>query len=315
MLPGILISKVALQSVLGLLTVAGVITTTASSTQQPESPAATIPKATVVQSVVSLPMEETPSQTVSPTASPEGEGEKEKAKETAKSLPAPPKVNLQETLKTYDALFASPTSLGMLVIGSAEGTYRVYAQDSTLYVQQTPAYFGHTDPGNLSWGDVVTNYGPCSDQGRSKGNITQAEAFCVARSRQQLPTHLQDLVRVGIDPNISLEAVLNTADLYNQASPIHSRRFPEALAIAYQGGLRGVEAYAWARTASFYLNESEQLDVERGRNRATGLLGICARNTPGITQWDCVYRDQMRRVKAITDVVDHYRKAGSASSG
>jgi hypothetical protein len=305
MLHGILISRVALQGILGLLTVAGLITTTAGSTQKQDSPSTTTSKTAVVQSIVPLPAKEVSFKSSTPAAA---------SSTVAKSLPAPPKINLQDTLKAYDALFTTPTSLGMLAIGSAEGNYRVYAKASTLYVQQTPAYFGHTDPGNLTWGEKVTNYGPCSDQGRSKGNIVQAEAWCVTRSRSQLPTHLKDLVRVGIDPNLSLEAVLNTADLYNQASPIHSRRFPEALAIAYRGGLKGVEAYAWARTASFYLNENNELDVERGRNRATGLLGICQRHSPGITQWDCVYQDQMRRVQEITDVVDHYRRAGETMS-
>lgn len=305
MLHGILVSRVALQGVIGLLTVAGLITTTASSTQEQTSPSTTTPKTAVVQSIVPLPAQEVAFKASTPAAS---------SSTVAKSLPTPPKVNLQATLKAYDALFATPTSLGMLAIGSAEGNYRVYAKESTLYVQQTPAYFGHTDPGNLTWGEKVTNYGPCSDQGRSQGNIAQAEAWCVARSRSQLPTHLQDLAQVGIDPNISLEAVLNTADLYNQASPIHSRRFPEALAIAHRGGLSGVEAYAWARTASFYLDENNKLNVERGTNRATGLLGICQRHSPGITQWDCVYRDQMRRVQEITEVVDHYRRAGETMS-
>jgi hypothetical protein len=221
-------------------------------------------------------------------------------------VPAPP-FNLQQTLINYLPLFETPTSLGMVTIAVAEGTYRLVEKDGTLYVQQTPAFFGHIDPGNLSWGQKVTNYGPCSDQGRSRGNIALAEQLCLERSRSALPTHLVDLNAAGIDPNQDLEAVLNTADLYNQASPIHSRYFPKALAMAQRGGLRGVEALAWARTASFYLNTNNELDVERGSNQATGLIGICARENRWITEWQCVYEDQMRRVKAIANAVEKYR--------
>jgi hypothetical protein len=215
--------------------------------------------------------------------------------------------NLQQSLNTHSRLFDAPTSLGMLVIGVAEGTYRLVEKEGTLYAQQTLSYFGHTDPGNLSWGEQVTNYGPCSDQGRSGGNIALAEQLCLERSRGALPTHLVDLNSAGIDPNQDLEAILNTADLYNQASPIHSRYFPKALAMARRGGLTGIDALAWARTASFYLNTNKELDIETGSNQATGLLGICARENRWVTEWQCVYDDQMRRVKAIAKVLEKYR--------
>ncbi len=221
-------------------------------------------------------------------------------------VPARP-FDLQQSLTSYSPLFAAPTSLGMVAIGVAEGNYRLLVKDGTLYVQQTPFYFGHTDPGNLSWGDVVSNYGPCSDQGRSKGDIALAERICLERALNGLPTQLFDLNAAGIDPNLDLEAVLNTADLYNQASPIHSRYFPKALAIARNGGLKGIEALAWARTASFYLNLNNELDVEGGLNQATGLIGICARENRPTTEWQCVYDDQLRRVKAIANVLEKYR--------
>ena len=219
-----------------------------------------------------------------------------------------PPFDLKKSLITYSPLFATPTSLGMVAIGVAEGNYQLIFKDSILYVQQTPNYFGHTDPGNLSWGQVVSNYGPCSDQGRSGGNIALAEQMCLQRSLAQLPTNLADLNAAGINPNLNLEAVLNTADLYNQASPIHSRHFPKALAMAQRGGLRGIEAFAWARTASFYLNLNNELDIERGLNQATGLIGICARENRPITEWQCVYNDQLRRVKAIASVLEKYRQ-------
>ncbi|HEY9612394.1 hypothetical protein [Allocoleopsis sp.] len=222
-------------------------------------------------------------------------------------IPAPP-FNLQKSLITLSPLFATPTSLGMVAIGAAEGNYRLVVKNGVLYVQQTPLYFGHTDPGNLSWGAVVTNFGPCSDQGRSGGNIALAEQMCLERSRNALPVQLVDLNAVGINPIEDIEALLNTADLYNQASPIHSRFFPKALAIARRGGLSGIEAIAWARTASFYLNSNNELDIEKGINQASGLLGICARENRPVTEWQCVYGDQMRRVKEITNVLDKYRR-------
>ncbi|NER29998.1 MAG: hypothetical protein F6J89_20855 [Symploca sp. SIO1C4] len=214
--------------------------------------------------------------------------------------------NLRKSLTNVSPLFATPVSLGMLAIGVAEGNYRVYIKQGILYVEQTANYFGHTDPGNLSWGEVVTNYGPCSDQGRSGGDIAIAEKLCLQRAVSALPTHLVDLHTAGIDPNLDVEALLNTADLYNQASPIHSRRLPQALAIARQGGLSGVEAVAWARTASFYLNSNRELDLEQGENKASGLIGICARENLSITEWQCVHRDQLRRAKAISDVLKKY---------
>ncbi len=255
-----------------------------------------------------------PAETAPPTAS-DSDAEK------AAAPPPPPKPDYQATQPTpqpqstfsfnqsiirHQRLFESATSLGMLAIGAAEGTYRIFAQDNKLYAQQTASYFGHTDPGNLSWGERVTNYGPCSDQGRSGGNITLAEKICSQRAIDRLPTNIADLHAAGIHPDYDLEALLNTADLYNQASPIHSRRFPEALAIARRGGLQGLEAIAWARTAAFYLNSRNELDLQGGRNRASGLLGICAREGRRVTEWECVYGDQLRRTQEIASVLDLY---------
>lgn len=247
-----------------------------------------------------------------PTEKPKPTGNASRPKQSNKSQKATPvrparRFNLQQSLSAFYPLFDTPTSLGMVAIGVAEGNYRLVTNNGTLFVQQTPTYFGHTDPGNLSWGQVVTNYGPCSDQGRSGGNIAVAEQMCLERAKGALPTHLVDLNAAGFELNYELEAVLNTADLYNQASPIHSRYFPQALAIARRGGLKGIEAIAWARTASFYLNSNNELDLQTGTNKASGLLGICIREGRPITEWQCVYNDQMRRVKAITNVVEKYR--------
>ena len=253
-----------------------------------------------------------PSTKATPTEKPKPTTNASRPKQSNKSqkptpVRPPRRFNLQQSLSVFSPLFDTPTSLGMVAIGVAEGNYRLVINKGTLFVQQTPTYFGHTDPGNLSWGQVVTNYGPCSDQGRSGGNIALAEQMCLERAMGALPTHLVDLNAAGFELNYELEAVLNTADLYNQASPIHSRYFPQALAIARRGGLKGIEAIAWARTASFYLNANNELDLQTGTNKASGLLGICIREGRPITEWQCVYNDQMRRVKAITNVVEKYR--------
>lgn len=205
----------------------------------------------------------------------------------------------------FQKLYEGPTSLGVVAVGVAEGTYRLMVSNGSLYVQPTRSYYGHVDPGNLSWGARVTNYGPCSDQGRSGGNLAVAAQQCVQRLAGRLPTVLGDFSQAGIDPSEDVEGLLNGVDLYNQASPIHSRLFPTALAIARKGGLSGLEAYAWARTASFYLDDQRRLNLKDGTNRATGLIGICRREGSAHTQWECVYRDQARRVGAIATV---YRK-------
>ncbi|MGD1851275.1 MAG: hypothetical protein ACFCBU_11945 [Cyanophyceae cyanobacterium] len=223
----------------------------------------------------------------------------------SQALKPPALETLPVSKELFRRLYQGPTSLGVVAVGVAEGTYRLMVRNGSLYVQPTRSYYGHVDPGNLSWGARVVNYGPCSDQGRSGGNLATAAEQCVQRLAGRLPTVLSDFSQAGIDPREDLEGLLNGVDLYNQASPIHSRWFPKALAIARQGGLGGLEAYAWARTASFYLDDKQRLDLRDGTNRATGLIGICRREGSAQTQWECVYRDQARRVGAIATV---YRK-------
>lgn len=222
--------------------------------------------------------------------------------------------NLQKDLPIYAQIFQSSTSMGVVAVGVAEGNYQLMVQNGALYVQPTANYYGHTDPGNLSWGERVTNFGPCSDQGRSGGNLAAADRACVERLVGRLPTALTDLYAAGIDPYDDLQALVNAIDLYNQASPIHSRWFPQALSIARRGGLSGLEAYAWARTAAFYLDSNDRLDIRNGTNRASGLLGICSREGRPVTQWECVYADQARRVQAIATTYQSFLKLATNKS-
>lgn len=229
----------------------------------------------------------------------------------AQGKPTPPGAVVPQSV--FQKLYQGPTSLGVVAVGVAEGTYKLMVKEGSLYVQPTRAYYGHIDPGNLSWGERVTNYGPCSDQGRSGGNLLLAAQQCVRRLADRLPTLLGDFAQSGMDPREDLEGLLNGADLYNQASPIHSRVYPQALAIARKGGLSGLEAYAWARTASFYLDDKKRLDLENGTNRASGLIGICRRERSASTQWECVYRDQARRVGAIASVYRQFLRLSEQS--
>ena len=52
-----------------------------------------------------------------------------------------PAFDPNQSLITYAPLFETPVSLGMLAIGAAEGNYRVFAQNGTLFVQQNAILF------------------------------------------------------------------------------------------------------------------------------------------------------------------------------
>lgn len=306
----------------------GTLTTLVFSTPSQESESATFaqdkstPKPRKIETL-KLPVATPPLPPAQPPVATQATNSQPKQQPKQKSTKASPKrtrrapaplFDINKSLRTYSALFTTPVSWGMVAIGLAEGNYRVFQNKGEIFVQPTSLYYGHTDPGNLSWGDVVTNYGPCSDQGRSGGNITLAEQLCSQRALNALPTQMMDLHRAGINPDTDIEALINAADLYNQASPIHSRRFPEALYMARRGGKTGIDAIAWARTASFYLNEKQELDVAQGENKASGLLGICARERRPVTEWYCVYGDQLRRVKAINQVMQYYYQAQQAQA-
>lgn len=193
-----------------------------------------------------------------------------------------------------DKWFATPNSVGSVAIGMAEGNYGLAINGQQVIVKTNPIYKGHRDPGN-----GVINYGFCSDQGRSGGDLQRADQGCLNRIRGKIPEAIADLKAAGIDPATDPEALVNTLDLHNQASPIHSRWFPKALARARAEGRQGVEAIAQSRTASFYQNG----DPTTGRNMAGGLLGICRRENRGVSDFACVYGDQLRRARAINKAI------------
>lgn len=177
-------------------------------------------------------------------------------------------------------LFTDVKSVGTCAIGRAEGTYTKDCKPSSLHKM-------HIDPGNFR-----RNSGWCSDQGRAGGDPDLADKMCLQRARARMPVHLTDLEAVGIAPT-DTEAVVNTADLYNQAAPVHSRKLPQLLVEERQKHGKTVEAIAHARTRSF----GEQGEA------AGGLIGICRREGRLQSTYDCVYQDQLRRVKAIDGIL------------
>ncbi|NEO85518.1 MAG: M23 family metallopeptidase [Spirulina sp. SIO3F2] len=179
-------------------------------------------------------------------------------------------------------LFATLDSPGLRAIGYAEGTL-------TLEGKPTQAYWGHSDPGNFR-----RNQGWCSDQGRGGGNVELANQKCLERVQQRLELIKTDLQAAQLNPETQPLVLVNTVDLYNQASPWVSRQFPAAYRRARQQGLNGEQAIVWARVEAFR---------RRGKIDASGLIGICQREGRRVSDWDCVAADQRRRVQAISAVL------------
>lgn len=218
--------------------------------------------------------------------------------------------SISETSASYsgrlNSLFANNSSVGVLAICVAEGNCEIDGK-------KTQNYFQNIDPGNS-----LINRGWCSDQGRGGSNLTNADAGCLRRTQSRIPRLIQRMKRVGLNPEHYLEAFVNAADLWNQASPRVSDAFPTAYRAALNRGLQSHEAILWARVEAFR-DESGELsagNINRERGVYRGLFGICAnpRNTyyqsrlqtyPLMSErwrWSCISLDQRRRVKAIKSV-------------
>ena len=188
-------------------------------------------------------------------------------------------------------LFKTPDSLGARVIGAAEGNYGIDGK-------RNKAYYGHSDPGNAVW-----NQGFCSDQGRGGGNTDRADQECLKYARQKLHQVEQDFAKVGLVP--TQEEALNLMDLFNQAHPDVSSRFPGELKKEKQKGNQGRDAIANARSGSFYIN---------GKNTAGGLRRACRNSGFTGSDWDCIKRDQLRRVDRIGEVLDFAKKEAAQTA-
>ncbi len=182
-------------------------------------------------------------------------------------------------------LFADLESAGVRAIGHAEGNL-------TPAGAKTSLYWGHPDPANFK-----PNQGWCSDQGRGGGDADLADRKCLERVQQRLSLLIKDFQNAGLTPDLHLEAFVNLADLYNQASPWVSRQFPKKYAEARAQGKRGEAAIVWARVEAFR---------RRGQIDASGLLSICRREQRPVSDWDCVAHDQRRRAQAIARVLGRF---------
>lgn len=155
-----------------------------------------------------------------------------------------------------------------LAIGEAEGNYR--------NGQPTELLDGHSDPGNGK-----ANQGWCSDQGRGGGNLARANEACDRYVFDKIPEVKQALRAAGFEPRQHPELFANTLDLWNQAGPPEWERLP----IEYAKDRN----MARARVRTFGGDGST----------ATGLTKHC----PELGTFDCVLRDQRRRVEAIASVL------------
>lgn len=185
-----------------------------------------------------------------------------------------------KSLAELKALFAHPKAPGAIAIGNAEGNY-------DLKGNRLKGWYGHSDPGDNKYNKGFCSIAPGRGDHFDGGSPEEADAACIRMLDNKLDKVFGDFERAGAQ--LTLERAINSLDLYNQASPDVSRRFPGRL-VEYEGKSTGVDLIADARTSAFY---------KGNRNTATGLLGICRRENRPVSDWQCVRGDQMRRAKAI----------------
>ncbi len=167
-------------------------------------------------------------------------------------------------------------SLVARAVGSAVGT-RIATGDIT------PAYHGHTDPGNRAW-----NLGTFSYQ----HGATSAAADRKQVARLQGQTEVLKRRAMNRTISLTLEETLNGIDLANQSplAAIGRVGYIERLAEVKTWGLEGTEAIVVARTRSY-------INPNTGRWNAPGLGNTEASIT----------RDQRRRTEAIARALAAYR--------
>lgn len=179
-----------------------------------------------------------------------------------------------QPMPELDALFqGGENSLVARAIGSAEGT-------RTPEGGRTPAYGGHTDPGNGVW-----NLGTFSYQHGAR-SPEEADAKQLQRLQSQAETLTRQAEERGL--SLTLEEKLNALDLANQSprAALSTGGYMDRLREAYDMGLRGTDAILWARTRSF-------LDPDTRQWNAPGL----GNTVEGITA------DQERRMNAIARAI------------
>lgn len=225
-----------------------------------ESPAEQSPKSSVSDQEPERTPEPLPSKDLSPQA--ENDAGANSGTET-------------KSISRTDQLFAGKAdSLVARAIGHAEGT-------RTISGEQTPAYYGHNDPGNGKW-----NLGSFSYQ-HGASSPEAADELQLQRLQEQYQTLQQQAQQFKLD--LSLEEDLNGLDLANQAprAALGEAGYLSRLAEAQTMGLRGSDAILWARTRAF-------LDPDTQQWNAPGLGNTLA----GIS------RDQERRMTAIQQILE-----------
>ncbi|MEM6449221.1 MAG: hypothetical protein AAF703_02800 [Cyanobacteria bacterium P01_D01_bin.105] len=167
-------------------------------------------------------------------------------------------------------------SLVAHTVGSAEGTRHWSGQ-------RTPAYYGHTDPGNGVW-----NLGTFSYQ-HEASDPEDADRRQLKRLKAQARQLKQLADQQGLQ--LSLQEKLNGLDLANQApiAALGEGGYIDRLAQAYRLQMTGDEAIAWARTRAY-------IDPETKTWNAPGL----GNNLYSIS------KDQERRMSAIDKALRAY---------
>jgi hypothetical protein len=170
---------------------------------------------------------------------------------------------------SLDPFVGGSDSLVAKAVGTAEGT-------RTPEGHRTPAYYGHTDPGN-----GARNLGTFSYQ-HAAHSPEDADAKQLSRLQKQAANLQVQAETVGLE--LTLAERLNGIDLANQSprAALDREGYIDRLAQAHQMRLQGSEAILWARTRSF-------LDPDSQRWNAPGL----GNNVHSITH------DQQRRQRAI----------------
>jgi hypothetical protein len=175
-------------------------------------------------------------------------------------------------------------------VGHAEGTR---APDGS----RTPAYYGHTDPGNGVWNLGSFSFQHCREAAYQCATPDEADRHQLRRLQNQTLQLRQRASSLNL--TLTLEEELNGIDLANQApqAALSQPGYVEYLAQARKQGQRGQTAILEARLWSYWNPETKDWD-------APGL---------GNTE-DSIRHDQQRRMLAIARVLAVYQNPTLAAS-
>ncbi len=177
-------------------------------------------------------------------------------------------------------LFANGSdSLVARTVGHAEGTRAPNGS-------RTPAFFGHTDPGNGVWNLGSFSFQHCQEPRYNCTTPEQADVHQLQRLQTQAEWLRQRAA--GLRLALTLEEELNGIDLANQAplAALSKPGYPEYLRQAKERGLKGQDAILEARVWSYWSPQKQDWDA------------------PGLGNTEAsIRRDQQRRMLAIARVL------------